>query len=89
LPRFRAPTHIAKYAGETNPSFWLEDYRLTFRAGGVDDDLFIIQYLPIFLAETTQAWLEYFPTECIGNWAELRDVFIRNIEGTYARPGNS
>jgi hypothetical protein len=26
--RYLAPTMIAKYDGETNPSVWLEDYRL-------------------------------------------------------------
>jgi hypothetical protein len=35
------------YNGKTNPSNWLEDYRLTCRVGGANDDLFIIQFLPI------------------------------------------
>jgi hypothetical protein len=30
----RSPANITKYAGETNPSLWLEDYWLTCQAGG-------------------------------------------------------
>jgi hypothetical protein len=39
---FRALNNVVKYDGKTNPSVWLEDYHLTCRVGGVDDDLFII-----------------------------------------------
>ena len=43
FPRpFLAPSNVVKYDGKTNPSVWLEDYRLACRAGGADDDLFII-----------------------------------------------
>jgi hypothetical protein len=41
------PNNIIKYADKTNPSIWLEDYCLACRVGGKDDDLFIIQFLPI------------------------------------------
>jgi hypothetical protein len=30
------------YDSRTSPSIWLEDYRLMCRAGGVDNDFFII-----------------------------------------------
>jgi hypothetical protein len=33
--RFWPSMHISKYDGETNPDHWLEDYRLTMKAGGV------------------------------------------------------
>jgi hypothetical protein len=36
---------------------WLEDYRLACRVDRVDDDLFIIQLLPIYLADSARAWL--------------------------------
>jgi hypothetical protein len=39
---FWVPNNIVKYDDRTNPSIWLEDYRLACRAGGADDDLFII-----------------------------------------------
>jgi hypothetical protein len=36
--RFRAPTTITKYSGETRPELWLADYRLACQLGGTDDD---------------------------------------------------
>jgi hypothetical protein len=44
---------------KTNPSVWLEDYRPVCRAGWVDNDLLIIQFLPIYLADTSRAWLNH------------------------------
>jgi hypothetical protein len=32
--RFRAPTTITKYSGETRPELWLADYRLAYQLGG-------------------------------------------------------
>ena len=29
-PRFRQPTTLVKYSGETNPAVWLNDYRLEY-----------------------------------------------------------
>ena len=49
-PRYRPPTNIPKYSGETNPGLWLKYYRLVCQAGGVDNDDFIIRNLPLFLA---------------------------------------
>jgi hypothetical protein len=57
LKHFWAPSNVVKYNGKTNPSMWLEDYRLACRVDGVDDDLFIIQLLPIYLADSARAWL--------------------------------
>jgi hypothetical protein len=36
--RFKAPTTITKYSGETRPELWLADYRLACQLGGTDDD---------------------------------------------------
>jgi hypothetical protein len=58
LSIFECPNSVVKYDGKTNPSVWLEDYRLMCRVGGVYDDLFIIQFLPIYLANTARAWLD-------------------------------
>jgi hypothetical protein len=49
--RFCAPNNIVKYDGKTNLSDWLVDYHITCRAGGADNDLFIIQFLPIYLVD--------------------------------------
>jgi hypothetical protein len=45
--RFRAPTTITKYLGETRPELWLADYRLACQLGGTDDDNLIIRNLPL------------------------------------------
>jgi hypothetical protein len=51
--------NIVKYDGKTNPSIWLENYRLACSVGGTDDDFFIIQFLPIYLADTARSWLDH------------------------------
>jgi hypothetical protein len=50
--RFRTPTTITKYSGETRPELWLADYRLACHLGGTDDDNLIIRNLPLFLSDT-------------------------------------
>jgi hypothetical protein len=52
---FWAPSNVIKYDNKINPIIWLEDYRLVCRAGGVDNDLFIIQFLPIYLDDSARA----------------------------------
>jgi hypothetical protein len=59
--RFRAPTTITKYSGETRPELWLADYRLAYQLGGTDDDNLIIRNLPLFLSDAARAWLEHLP----------------------------
>jgi hypothetical protein len=86
--RFQAPNNIVKYDDMTNPNVWLEDYRLSCRAGGADNDLFIIQFLPIYLADTSRAWLDHLPRNSIDCWEDLKEIFIGNFQGTYVRPGN-
>jgi hypothetical protein len=59
--RFRTPTTITKYSGETRPELWLVDYRLACQLGGMDDDNLIIRNLPLFLSDAARAWLEHLP----------------------------
>jgi hypothetical protein len=49
--RFRTPTTITKYSGESKPELWLADYRLACQLGGTDDDNLIIRNLPLFLSD--------------------------------------
>ena len=58
-------TNIAWYAGETDPSLWLEDYRLAYQAGSADSDYFITYNLPPFLVNSARTWLEHLPTDGI------------------------
>jgi hypothetical protein len=83
------PTNITKYSRKTNPELWLNDYRLTYQLGGVDDNCFIIHNPPLFLADSATAWLEHLLARCIHNWANLIKVFVGNFHGTYVHPGNS
>jgi hypothetical protein len=87
--RFRAPTTITKYSGETRPELWLADYRLACQLGGTDHDNLIIHNLPLFLSDAAQAWLEHLPPAQISNWDDLVKAFAGNFQGTYVRPGNS
>jgi hypothetical protein len=87
--RFRTPTTITKYSGETRPELWLTDYRLACQLGGTDDDNLIIRNLPLFLSDTARAWLEHLPPGQISNWDNLVQAFAGNFQGTYVRPGNS
>jgi hypothetical protein len=87
--RFRTPTTITKYSGETRPELWLVDYWLACHLGGTDDDNLIIRNLPLFLSDTARAWLEHLPPGQISNWDNLVQAFAGNVQGTYVRPGNS
>jgi hypothetical protein len=87
--RFRAPTTITKYSGETRPELWLADYRLAYQLGGTDDGNLIICNLPLFLSDAARAWLEHLPPAQISNWDDLVKAFAGNFQGTYVRPGNS
>jgi hypothetical protein len=86
--RFRAPNKVIKYDGKTNPSVWLEDYCLACRAGGANDDLFIIQFLPMYLANMARDWLDDLPRNMIDSWEDHKEIFSGNFHGTYVRPDN-
>jgi hypothetical protein len=87
--RFRTPTTITKYSGESKSELWLADYRLACQLGGMDDDNIIIHNLPLFLSDVARAWLEHLPPAQISNWDNLIKAFAGNFQGTYVRPGNS
>jgi hypothetical protein len=78
--RFRALTTVTKYSGETRPKLWLADYRLACQLGGTDDDNLIIRNLPLFLSDTTRAWLEHLPPAQISNWDDLVKAFAGNFQ---------
>nr|CAB3505081.1 unnamed protein product [Digitaria exilis] len=88
-PRFRQPTTITKYSGETDPRVWLNDYRLACQLGGATDDAMIIRNLPLHLADSARTWLEHLPPNRIRDWDDLVETFVGNFQGTYVRPGNT
>jgi hypothetical protein len=87
--RFRQPTSIDKYTGETNPRVWLNNYRLTCQLGGATTDEAIIRNLPLHLADSAWTWLEHLPPSQINDWDDLVRTFVGNFQGTYVHPGNS
>ena len=78
-PRFRQPTTLVKYSGETDPAVWLNDYRLACQLGGATDDAVIIRNLPLHLADATRTWLEHLPADQIHDWADLVKIFVGNF----------
>jgi hypothetical protein len=85
--RFRAPINVPRYDGDTNPSVWLEDYRLACHTDGATDDLFVIKNLPLYLGDSACTWLEHLPRDKINDWTDPRRVFIGHFQGTYMCPG--
>jgi hypothetical protein len=77
--RFRAPTTITKYSGETKPELWLADYRLGCQLGGTDDDNLIIRNLTLFLSDAARAWLEHLPPAQVFDWDDLVRAFTGNF----------
>jgi hypothetical protein len=55
--RFRQPTTIVKYNGETDPRVWLNDYRLACQLGGATSDEVVIRNLPQHLGDSARTWL--------------------------------
>jgi hypothetical protein len=87
--RFRQPTSIDKYTGETDPRVWLNDYRLACQLGGATTDEIIIRNQPLHLADSARTWLKHLPASQIHIWDDLVRTFVGNFQGTYVRPGNS
>jgi hypothetical protein len=87
--RFRQPTSIDKYNGETDPRAWLNDYRLACQLGGATTNEVIIHNLPLYLTDSARTWLEHLPASQIHNWDDLVRTFVGNFKGTYVHPGNS
>jgi hypothetical protein len=79
LRRFQAPGNVTKYDSKSIPSIWMEDYCLACRVGGANDDLFVIQFLTIYLAESTRAWLDHLPRNTINCWEDMWEVFTGNF----------
>jgi hypothetical protein len=87
--RFRQPTLIDKYTGETDPRVWLNDYRMACQLGSATTDEVIIRNLPLHLANSARTWLEHLPPSQIHNWDNLVRIFVGNFHSTYVRLGNS
>jgi hypothetical protein len=87
--RFRQPSTIVKYNGETYPRVWLNDYRLACQLGGATSNEVIIRNLLLHLGDAARTWLEHLPASQIHNWDDLVRTFVGNFQSTCVRPGNS
>jgi hypothetical protein len=76
-PWFRASTNITKYSGETKLMLWLVDHQLAYPLGGTNDDNLIIHNLPLFLSDSSQAWLKDRPPAQFHDREDLVRVFGR------------
>jgi hypothetical protein len=79
---------IIEYYGRTNPNVWLEDYCLVCRAHEADDDMFIIEFLPIYLADSARASWDHLLRNIINSWENLKEIFTDNFQGMYVWPDN-
>ena len=86
--KFHAP-NIEKYNGETDPKIWLVNYQLAMKAAPAPDTFFMIQYLPIYLTDSTRNWLNNLREGTIKRWADLEKAFCNHFEGAYTKPGTS
>jgi hypothetical protein len=77
--RFRQPTSIDKYTGETDPRLSLNDYRLACQLGGATTDKVIIRNLPLHLADSARTWLEHLLPSQIHNWDDLVRTSVGNF----------
>ncbi|KAE8800697.1 hypothetical protein D1007_23696 [Hordeum vulgare] len=84
-PNFRLATGISKFAGESKPETWLDDYRVAVQISGGDDQV-AMKHLPLMLDGSARAWLNQLAPSSIYNWENLSRVFIRTFEGTCKRP---
>jgi hypothetical protein len=49
----------------------------------VDHDRFIIEFLPIYQADSARASLDHLPRNMIDGWEDLMDIFTSNFQGMY------
>ena len=77
--KYRSPTYITKYGGETDPGLWLQDYCLMCLMGGAESDAFIIRNLPLDLANSARSWLEHLLADKIACWEDRREIFVGNF----------
>nr|AAO66568.1 putative gag-pol protein [Oryza sativa Japonica Group] len=61
------------------------DWPTGFKPTGIENKA-MANYLPVALADSARSWLHGLSRGTIGSWAELRDHFIANFQGTFERP---
>jgi hypothetical protein len=54
----------------------------------VNDDLFIMQFLPFYLVDSVRAWLVHLPRNIIDSGEDLHEILTGTFQGTYMHLGN-
>jgi hypothetical protein len=80
--RLHALTNVPRYDEDTNPSVWLEDYRLVCHAGGATNNLFVIKNLLSTLATPRG----HGSSTCRGTRSTTGPTYVRFSSATSKAP---
>ena len=69
-PDFRLATGVSKFAGESKPEIWLEDYRVAVQIGGGNDEV-AMKHFQLILEGSARAWLNQLAPSSIYTWEDL------------------
>jgi hypothetical protein len=81
---FGITKHIKPYNGEVRPHTWLQDYSMAIDIAK-GNTYIACKYPPIMLEGSARVWLNSLPRNSIASWADMRNAFDHNFEGTYKR----
>ena len=70
---------------DLEPASWIVSYELAMDMLDVSDAV-CTKYLTIMLEGPAQTWLKHLPPNSINTWAELKERFIKNFQGTCKKP---
>jgi hypothetical protein len=59
------------------------------KVASAPNTFFIIQYLPIYITDSTRNWLNNLREGTMRQWADLKKAFYNHFEGAYTKPGTS
>ena len=83
---FKLTTEIVKFDGRQDPRLWLEDYLIACNCQG-GNQITAMQYLQLMLTRSAREWLQLIPKNSFSTWEEFEEAFVKNLLGTYSRPG--
>ena len=82
---FKGPRKVTNYTPDIEPAGWIESYELAMDMLDVSDAV-CAKYLTMMLEGLAHTWLKSLPPNSINTWAELKERFIKNFQGTCKRP---
>ena len=82
---FKGPRKVPNYTADLEPASWIESYELAMDMLDVSDAV-CAKYLNMMLEGPARTWLKNLPPNSINTWAELKERFIKNFQGTCRKP---